>query len=147
MSTADVSLNYNCFQCINKSFKILAVESVNKDILWPQYHKKKFLLQLTSTVKLTDERGYDTQIVTCNVTHTYDVSLVKKLKDLLHLEIKHGVIDQRKYKKKQVNESGHKGSIMFRRVPMSQTNMLRCFVIKTSFHHCNFVVHTQRHMV
>ena len=50
-------------------------------------------------------------------------------------------------KKGQVNESGKKDNIMFRRMLMFPTKMLRCFVIKTSFHHFHFVFYTQKHMV
>ena len=101
-----------------------------------------------STVKLPGERGYDTHMVMQTGTHTYDVSLTREFKKhLSNAACKHGVISQEKYKKWQVNGSGKKDNIMFRSMLMFHTNMLRCFVIQTNFHHCHFVVHTQNYMV
>ena len=52
-------------------------------------------------------------------THTSYVILTGVfLKHRLHELRKHGVIDQGKYKNGQVNISGWKGNIMFKRIPM-----------------------------
>ena len=61
-------------------------------------------------------------------TRTSDVSFAREFqKYLSNAEHKHGVIDQVRYKKEQLNESGKKWNIMFRRMPMLRTNTWRCF--------------------
>ena len=70
--------------------------TLQKVSIWPQCHRKRFLLQLMSTVKLTFEKGYDIQIVMYTGTRKPDVSLVRELKNLSHAAINHGVIDQGK---------------------------------------------------
>ena len=80
------------------------------------------------------------------VTYTSDVILAREFQNhLSNASRKNGVIDQGK--KVEVNESGLKGNFMFRRMLMLHTNMLRCFIIQTNLLHCNFVFHTQNHMV
>ena len=41
----------------------------------------------------------------------------------------------------------HQDDIMFKKILMLRTNVLRFFVIKTIFHHSKFVDHIQNHMV
>ena len=104
--------------------------------------------QLMSTLQLPGEKGYKINMFMHTGTRTYDVSLAREFqKHLSNVEHKHGLIDQGKHKKGKVNESSKKGNIMFRRILMLCTKMLRCFVIQTSFHHCNFVVHQKNRMV
>ena len=59
---------------------------------------------------------------------------------------KHGVIYQGKYTKVQANGSVHKGSIMCKSMLLF-LKICESFVIQTSYHHGNLVVHTQNHMV
>ena len=57
-------------------------------------------------------------------TRTSDVSLARDFqKQLSTAEHKHGVIDLIKYKKWASKKSGQKGSIMFRMMLMSRTNI------------------------
>ena len=73
-----------------------------------------------------------------------DVSLAQEFQKHLSSAVqKHGVIDQVKHKKRASKKIGQKGNIVFRKMLMSRTNMLICFVIQTSFHHFHFVVHTK----
>ena len=58
---------------------------------------KSFILKLMPAKKLPSAKGYDTQMVMHNGTHTYDVSLVKEFqKHLSNVAQKHEVIDQGK---------------------------------------------------
>ena len=81
-------------------------------------------------------------------TCTSDVILAREIqKHPSYAAGRHETIDQGKYEKVQVNKSGQKGNIMFRRMLMLRTNVLGCFVIQTSFQYFHFVVHTKNHMV
>ena len=60
-----------------------------------------------STVKLPGATFYDTHIIIHTWTHAYDVNLARELQKLLsNAEHKHGVFDQLKNKKGQINGSG-----------------------------------------
>ena len=56
-----------------------------------------------STVKLTGAKGYDTQMFMHTGIRTSDVSLARWFQEhLFNAVLRHGVIDQWKYKKGQV---------------------------------------------
>ena len=153
LSTTDVPLNYTWCQSCHSFFCYYwpwyqCTRTCYRSIIWLQLHLKKFLLQLTSTVKLPGEIFYDKHMVMHTGTHTSDVSLTREYqKHMSTTALKHGVIDQDKYKKQATKK-------LYRKVILFSEWCWCCakicengFVIKTSLHHCHFLVHTQNHMV
>ena len=69
-------------------------------------------------------------------------------KQMLHTVRKHEVIDQGKFKKGQLNESGKKGRMILGIMLVFFTNVLRCFLIKKQFPSFPFFgTHTKPHCV
>ena len=70
---------------------------------------KSFLFPLMSTVQLTGSKGYDTQMVNHTGIRTSNVNLASEfLKHLSKAAHKHGIIDQGKYKNRQVKKLDRK---------------------------------------
>ena len=79
-----------------------------------------------STLQLAVAEIFDTQMVMQTGTCTSDVILSREIqKHPSYAAGRHETIDQGKYEKVQVNKSGQKGNIMFRRMLMLRTKMLR----------------------
>ena len=100
------------------------------------------------TVQLTGENSYDTQMVMNTATRTSDFSLSREFqKHLSSAAQKHGVIDQRKYKKWASKLNWTEREYHVQNDSDVSQKILICFVIQTMFHHFHVVVHTQNNMV
>ena len=91
------SISGYCDTCKTIHQKIDFYDGWQISSIWPQHHRKIFLLQLISTVQLPGTKIYNTQMVMHTGTCTSNVSLASEFQKGLHATArKHVVIDQGK---------------------------------------------------
>ena len=110
--------------------------------------EKRFLLQLIFTLKFMCAKRYDSLMEIHSGTPTYDVSFSQEVqKHVSNIARKNGVIDQGKCKTLASKLTWIEREYHIQEYSDAAHKYLRCFVIQNNFHYCNFVVHTQNHIV